>query len=184
MIIKFLENMWDKYSRPKNHDEWLAHFESEAAKGSTKAMTELGWEYIRDDGFFPRNEIKAWAWFDKAIIHGGDREIFEYSKALALCNNHRFFDVIEKAILHDYAPAFCLTGHAWKLGLLADKDFAKALHYYRLAADRGHIPAKVLILRLERRGVGLILSYLEIIRLMFRYARIWWRDKSDPRVLM
>jgi TPR repeat protein len=138
------------YQRRKWKEAFEA-FASLAAAGSVLAQVALGNMYISGRGV--RRDLKAGAeWLNRAAALGNPAAKYALARLRHVDGDHDLAGrLLLEAASSQYFPALYWIGVSHEQGLGTQPDLARAVIFYRQAADFGHVPARA---RLGRLGLA------------------------------
>lgn len=159
---------------------------SDAERGDMSAQLRLGITYL-EAKYSQKDSASGRNWLRKAAGQGSKEAMYRLALDLLSVRDFEGLALLNAPLLSDFPPALYELGNYYHAGGVVRKDERKAVEKWSDAANRGHIPARINLLKYQLRFVPLAEKPLYILRMIAAVGEatviIVSRGEDDPRVM-
>jgi TPR repeat protein len=141
----------------------LSEYKKLASKNDPKAMHELGLIYLKGDGI-AKNLNEAYNYFQKASDLGNLESTYllgkiYLSQKTKYYNPKKAYNAFIDAANKDHAKSQLMIGRFLLMGEIVDKDYEKALYYFKLASKQKEYDSNCYIAYMYASGMGVFPNF-------------------------
>jgi TPR repeat protein len=154
--------------------------------GSVLSMVYIGDMFANGRGI--KKDVYAGIdWYKKSMLQGSIEGSFRLSFELSyLERHHEAIEVLESIAKIGFSPAAYVLGSLYFEGHFVKKDLDKAMYYWKIAEDNGHLHAKRNIsiqLRSGKFGIfGIVKGYLKLLSVLPKLVFVLTKEPDSERV--
>lgn len=141
----------------------LSYYKDLENENNPKAIHELGLIYLKGDGI-AKNINKAVEYFTKASELGNLESTYILGKIHLSKSTHHYnlvkaYNNFVEAANKGHAKSQMMIGRFLLMGEIVDKDYEKALHYFKLASKQKEYEANCYIAYMYAAGMGVFPNF-------------------------
>jgi TPR repeat protein len=162
----------------------IEEYRERAAAGDPSAQFSLAWVYFMGE-IVPKDAGSAISLLRQLEKTYPEVARFNIAKMKYAEGDESLIDDLEPDCVAGFGPSLYLMGSYSLKKVGGDKGRAKAIEYFRAAAQNGHLPSQFLLWRLSKLGFWRrFATAIPAFRAYVRAATINARDDRDVRALI